>query len=360
MLFFYTFTIIYENILIYFDKNIASLIKEKIYNSRRILIISHRNPDGDALGSALALTHVLIKKHKSVKVLVPDSAPRFLRWMPGFEHVIVFKNEKTEALQCLEKSDIIFCVDFNDISRIQEFSQQFEQSKAFKITIDHHASTKDFADIVCSFPNVSSTAELIYDLIEGIDSQMLYDTNVAECIFTGILTDTICFSVNSSNPYTYTITSKLLNTGIDKNKIHSNIYNNSSAERITLLGHALKNKMTILPEFNTGYIVLSKKDLYEHKYESGDTEGFVNYPLLIRDICFSVLFIERSESIKLSFRSKGKFSVNEFAQKHFNGGGHINASGGEIRMSLDAAVEKFLLLLPEYRNELLKSREVEK
>lgn len=335
-------------------KEIIADVKELLKTAKSISIITHQGPDGDAIGSSLGLFHFLKLLNKTnVNVIVPDTFPDFLSWMPGSNEITVCKNS-TDAASCLlDQSDIIFCLDFNHTSRIPCLSETVIKSDAVKILIDHHPNPENFTKYIISETSASSTAELIYNFISEFDTEINQD--IASCLFTGIMTDTGGFSHNSSHPGTFEIVANLLKTGIDKNKIFDNLYNNFSASRMRLMGYCLHQKMKVFPEYKTAYIALSQKELNEFNFQTGDTEGFVNLPLAIDGIMFSAFFTEKEKLVRTSFRSKGNFAVNNFSKNNFNGGGHTNAAGGESKESLDKTIKKFESLLPQYLNEIEKA-----
>ncbi|UCH15512.1 MAG: bifunctional oligoribonuclease/PAP phosphatase NrnA, partial [Bacteroidales bacterium] len=307
-------------------KDIKSLL-ENI--PRRITVITHVNPDGDAMGSSLGLYKIFRNMGHEVAVITPNVYPRFLHWLPGNDNVLVYPSDKETAVKKISGAEIIFNIDFNDLKRIKQFNKLLESSGAYKVIIDHHPEPVSFADLIIADVSASSTAELVYFFIKDLRLQNYIDREAATCIFTGIMSDTGCFSYNSSNKKTYLVISELLDYGFNKDEIYYRLYDNFTASRMRLLGFALNEKLEVLPEYKTALISLNKKELIKYNFQTGDSENFVNYPLSIKDTCFSALFIERDDHIKISFRSKGDFAVNEFAKKHFNGGGHLNAAGGE-------------------------------
>jgi phosphoesterase RecJ-like protein len=329
------------------EKDINQL-RELIVHSNNPLIITHYNPDGDAMGSSLAFYHYLVKKGKEPIIVAPNDYPEFLHWLPGNEKVVVYKRNNGTVLNAIKNADIIFSLDFNNPDRTEGLEKYIIEAEAKKVLIDHHPEPSNFADIVFSDTSFSSTAELVYRIIEGLNDYDIIDSDIAECIYTGIMTDTGSFNYNSSNAETYYVVSKLLEKGIDKDKIYDRIYDNYSADRMRLLGYCLNKKMEVFPEYDTALISISKEELKNFNFKPGDTEGFVNYPLSIKGIRFTAIFIEKSNHTKISFRSKGDFSTNEFAEKHFNGGGHKNASGGHSDDSLTNTIKKFKELLPQY------------
>lgn len=332
------------------EKELNSLIER----AERIIILSHKNPDGDAIGSSLGLYHFLEMKGKHVKVIVPNEYPEFLQWLPGNDFVIKYEKEPGVASELIEKAELIFSLDFNDLKRLGKLGEIVEENKtARRILIDHHPYPKHFCDVEMSTIHVSSTAELVYHLIQRFDDQAMNNKDLCECLYVGIMTDTGCFSFNSSNPATFRAVAHILLSGIDKDYIYDRIYNNYSADRIKLMGYCLNQKMVIVPEYHTAYIGLSQKEMKEYDFKMGDSEGFVNLPLSIKGIRFSALFIEKPGHTKISFRSKGDFPANEFSASHFGGGGHLNAAGGESTESMEESIKHFVSLLPDYSKWLI-------
>ena len=333
---------------------IAGKINAELNNKDNIVIFTHRNPDGDALGSALGLFHFLRSINKNVKVISPNAYPDFLHWLPGDSEVIEYNKQKPLAKSLIAGAEILFHLDFNSLSRIREMERAvLGNQRAVKIMVDHHPDPDTFADIQISDTRVSSTAELVYYLIKSLDKDSLRSKDICECLFTGIMTDTGCFSFNSSLPSTYEVVAHLLHSGMNKDRIFDMVYNNFTASRMKLLGFSLDQKMKVLPEYHTAYISLTREEMKRYEFQPGDTEGFVNYPLSIKGIKFSVLFLEKDKFVKISLRSRGEFPVNQLANKHFSGGGHKNASGGECKLSLADTLKKFENLLAEYTS-LLK------
>ncbi len=325
-------------------------ILELLKTPQNISIIIHRNPDGDAIGSGLALKRILEKKGHQVTLISPNTVPEYLRWLPGAENIRVFDNNKNRTRKIIDGSDIIFTLDFNDLSRVgKEFGRELEQLKGKKfIMIDHHLFPKDYADIQLSDSNKSSTAEMIYDVIVEMGEKESIDNEVATNLYTGIMTDTGSFKFPSTTPHTMKVAGELMEKGAKHNDIQIKIYDSFTKDKLDLLGQALKN-MVFLPEYRTAYIALSQYELKKFNYQKGDTEGFVNYGLSLADADFAVLFLENEdEGVRISFRSKGDFPANEFAAAYFNGGGHKNAAGGRTEKSLKEAVDFFLKKLPGF------------
>jgi phosphoesterase RecJ-like protein len=332
-----------------------SVLKNKLDRTNlKIVIITHRNPDGDAIGSITGLYRIFKKFGHEVNMLVPNEFPSSLKWLPDANKVQIFSNETEKAKKNLKSADILFAVDFNDLGRVHEFQENVLGSPSYKVIIDHHPEPGNIADLIISNTTVSSTAEMIYIFILSLGYQQLIDKDTATCLFAGIITDTGCFSFNSSRPETFRIVGDLLKYGIEKDTIYGKIYDNYSFNRMRLMGYCLNQKMQFLPGFRTAFISLSADELKEYKFNIGDSEGFVNLPLSIKGVIFSALFIENKDRIKISFRSKGNFAVNKICAEHFNGGGHINASGGESFDTLQNTIDKFVKLLPKYSDDLLK------
>lgn len=329
-----------------------SKVKELLNRPSNIIITSHLNPDGDAIGSSLAMYNFLLQKNHNVSVIVPNEYPAFLAWIPNSDKILVYEHQQEKALELLNNADIVFCLDFNSIKRAEKFSEPLKNSDAIKILIDHHPQPEDNFDYIISSVKTSSASELVYDFIVDLGEKHLINKSIAECIYVGIVTDTGSFSYLCNYEKTYLIVAELIKLGVDGEYIHRLVYDTFSENRLRLLGYCLSEKLRVLDEFHTAYIYLSAEDLKKFDYQVGDTEDVVNYSLSIKNINFAVIFIERKKLIRLSFRSKGEFFVNEFAKKHFEGGGHKNAAGGNSYLSLGQTVKKFEELLPQYRRQL--------
>lgn len=313
-----------------------------ISQSEKISIISHINPDGDSIGATLALYIYLSKKGLKVQVIAPSAIPGFLKWMPEISDIIIGNRQKEKAETILQSSDLIICVDFNSTNRAGKLSDVLKNSKAKKILIDHHPNpvVEEF-DSIISKTETSSTSELVYDFIVFSGDNNLIDKNIASCIYTGIITDTGSLSYNCNHVSSYHAVADLLSLGIDGASIHDKIYNENTEDRIRLLGHCLKNRMVVNTDLSFAYIYLTTDDLNQFNYRIGDTEDVVNIPLSIKGIHLSALFTEREEHIRLSLRSKGEFSVNDFVRKYFEGGGHKNAAGANSYVSMEKTIEIF-------------------
>ena len=335
-------------------------VHKKIEESTDIVIVTHLSPDGDAIGSSLAFSHFLKFLEKKVTIIVPNAFPDFLKWMPGIRQIINHQEQPAFAEGVIAGTDLLFALDFNTLSRVGNLAAAVGDSPAYKILVDHHPSPGNFADLVISYPQISSTSEMIFRLI----CRMGYFTDIsgecAECIYTGMMTDTGAFTYNSNSPEIYSIVSELIKKGVNKDKIYNKVYNNFTVDRFRLMGYALNEKMKIYPEYGTALIFLTLGELNRFHYKTGDTEGFVNIPLSIGNIIFSVFMKEDTDKIKISFRSRGLFPVNQFSSNHFGGGGHLNAAGGESFVSMAETIEKFESLLPQYRDILVTEMEMQK
>lgn len=328
-------------------------VKELLSVPQKIVIVPHKNPDGDAIGSTLGLWHYLTNSGHEAVIISPNDYPKFLKWMPGNEHIINFEKENSQAKEAIKNASIVFTLDFNHLGRIGQMQSILEEKKAVFVMIDHHQAPSDYAEIMYSDVLMSSTCEMVYNFIEFLGDKNKVTLEIANCLYTGIMTDTGSFKFSSTTGRTHQVVADLIEKGAENTKIHNHIYDTNSPSRLHLLGCALKN-MVILTEYRTAYITLSQDELDTFKYQKGDTEGFVNYGLTLENICFAVIFIENREEgiIKISFRSEGDFSVNEFARNHFQGGGHNNAAGGKSDSNLLETATHFVSLLEQYKDKL--------
>ena len=323
--------------------------------AEKIVIVSHVSPDGDAIGSSLGLYHFLQTQEKTVNVIVPNQFPDFLKWMPGAKDVIIYDRYKDFADRLIREADVICCLDFNELKRIDTMEEAVRNASARKMLVDHHLNPGNFADITISHPDISSTSELVFRLICRLGNFDDITREGAECIYTGMMTDTGGFTYNSNNREIYYIISELLSKGIDKDQIYRNTFNTHTEGRLRLMGYVLYEKMEIYRDFNSALIWLTKEDQRKFQYKKGDTEGFVNLPLTMKGIRFSCFLREDTEKnmIKVSLRSVGDFPCNQVASEFFGGGGHLNASGGEVYDTMDKAIDLFKQALVKYEDQLL-------
>ena len=337
-----------------------------IQQAHKVAIFTHQSPDGDAMGSSLAMYHYIISLGKEAQVIVPNAFPDFLAWMPGADSVLLYDTHQAQADAYLDAADLVICTDFNAPSRIGALGDKMLSLTCPKVMIDHHLYPSDFADFIVSVPEASSTCELVYNLITTTASyasdlpstgaaDLPLDSRIAQCLYTGLMTDTGNFSYNSNRPQIYPMIASLIEAGVDKDAIYNAVFNQYSVDRMKLVGYCLYQKMRVFPEHHTALIYLNRKELYRFNFQKGDAEGIVNMPLQSKDIHYSVFMREDKATpdemeknggiktkIKLSFRSQGDRPVNVFASEVFNGGGHANAAGGEYYGTLAEAVQLFL------------------
>lgn len=326
---------------------------EELSRPKKIVITTHHKPDGDALGSSLGLYHWLLDNGHQVHVILSSDFPSFLDWMPGFEKLIYYPSQPEVARQHFDEADIIFCLDYSAIGRTNMLEPLIRSAKASKWMIDHHLEPEDFADVTYWDANAAATAQLVYTFITNIcDDPKGVTQTIASCLYTGIMTDTGSFRFKSTTSAVHQIIAKLIDAGAKNWEIHEHIYNSSTENRLKFLGYCLLNCLEVIPEYNTAIFSLTRDDLEKFSITTGDTEGLVNYALSIKGIRLAGLFVDRTELIKLSLRSIGEIPCNEICKKHFNGGGHLNAAGGNSNEELQTVVNRFKSILPEYQNYL--------
>jgi phosphoesterase RecJ-like protein len=332
----------------------TSIVKKLLDSQKKSIVVGHKNPDGDALGSCLGLYFFLKKLGHQTTVIMPNDFPDFLKWMPGCESIIIYEKEVKKSNSLISEAEVIFTLDFNSLNRIGDLQEPLENSDAKFVMIDHHHQPEPYALATYSDTSMSSTAEMVYNFMEALDGLPLLDTQIATNLYTGIMTDTGSFRFASTTPATHRVIAHLIEAGAGNAEIHQNIYDTNSPDRMRLLSVALGN-LILLPEYKTAYITLCQKELDENNFKKGDTEGFVNYALSVKGIVFALIFIENKQEsiVKISLRSKGKFSVNDFARTHYNGGGHTNAAGGRSSHSLNNTIIELISILPAYKNALI-------
>lgn len=336
-----------------FSEDKITVFKQLLAGRPPVVLTMHHRPDGDALGSALGLQRVLTGTGHNARVVAPSEFPSFLDWMPGSTEVVDFIRNPEEARSLFSAAGLIICLDFNDPSRVEAMHSTLAEAAAPIVMIDHHLDPKPgFGLIQFSYPSVGSTSELVAHLLPALGLDHGLDRDSAECLYAGIMTDTGGFRFNSVTPATHRIIARLIAAGARNDLIHDFIYDNNSEWRMRFLGYTLQEKMKVFREFSTVVFTASQEDMDRFHHEPGDLEGIVNYGLAIKGIRLAVLFSERDGMVKISFRSKGDFSVKDIAVRHFEGGGHRNAAGGRSRLSLNETVGRFLNLLPEFENEL--------
>lgn len=330
------------------DEHLIQKAKHVLSPADRVVIIAHVGPDGDAMGSSLALADFLKGQKKAVQVLLPDHIPGFLMWMPGADKALTYAEHPDECRMHVEQAQVVVFLDFNQPKRMGGLESCLEGSKAKTILMDHHPNPETFADVTLSYPQISSTSEIVFRYICRTGAFDEMSTPCATCVYTGMMTDTGAFTFNSSNEEMYYIISQLIRKGVNKDDVYDKVYNTYSVERMRLMGFVLYECMQVREEWGTAIITLSEADLKRFDHQVGDTEGFVNLPLSIQGIKLSILLREDSDKVKLSFRSKGSFACNKLAAELFNGGGHLNAAGGEFYGSLKDAVKRLEEALPDF------------
>lgn len=337
-------------------KAFASFQKE-ISSPKKIFITTHVKPDADALGSSLGLANYLIKKGHDVTVVTPTDYPSFLNWMKGNEDVLDFSNpsHQKKATKKLEEAEIIFCLDFSVLNRVNELGEMIRDSSAYVINIDHHQDPEDFADFRFWSTEAAATCELLYELIVKLGDKDLIDKDIAECLYAGIMTDTGGFRHPNTTKNVHLVVAELIDFGANSSQISNWIYDSNSVNRLKFIGFAISRRLVVIEELHLAYFIISKKDLKKYQSRTGDTEGLVNYALSLDGIQMAALFSEREDGIKISFRSSGDVAVNKFAANYFQGGGHKNASGGKSNLSLKATVQRFEDLVRENQDQLFKS-----
>ncbi|MFD2162073.1 bifunctional oligoribonuclease/PAP phosphatase NrnA [Paradesertivirga mongoliensis] len=329
-------------------------LKDLLAYPQHIVITTHHKPDGDAMGSSLGLYNYLIQKGHHVYVIAPTDYPFFLHWLPNNPEVLIYTEKEQEANKIIDEADLIFCLDFNTLSRINEMGEVVRNAKGKKIMIDHHLEPEDFDDYRHWSINACATAQLVYDFIVTIMKEPnLINKDVATCLYTGIMTDSGSFRFPTTTPAVHHIVADLIARGAENSKIHQLVYDNFAESRLRFLGYCLLNKLEVFEEYNTALISVAQDELDRFGIETGDTEGLVNYALTINGIKLAALIIERPDKVKLSLRSTGDFPANEICKKYFNGGGHRNAAGGASDKPLQEVISEFKGILPDYKSLLI-------
>lgn len=325
--------------------------KKLLLGSKKIAIIPHRNPDGDAMGSTLALYHFLKKLNHKPVVISPNEFPDFLAWLPGSADVLIYERDRNGTKNSLEQAELIFTLDFNALHRTGEMENVLSKLQVPFVMIDHHQAPDLYAKVTFSDTNYGSTCEMVYDFIEAVSDVNLIDKTIATCIYTGIVTDSGSFKFPKTTGKTHRIVANLIDLGIENTEIHNLLFSNTTYESLQLLGKALQN-MRIIKEHKTSYITLTQEELDRFHYKKGDTEGIVNYGLSIKDVIFTAIFIENKDEgiIKISLRSIGDFDVNQLSREHFNGGGHNNAAGGKSMLSMSETIKQFENVVKNHPN----------
>lgn len=333
-------------------------IAELLSTNKGIVITHHQNPDGDAIGSSLALYHFLKKMGHQVTVVSPNDFPEFLKWMPGADEVLIYDQQMAKASKVFEESGVLFSLDYNTPSRTRDMAGAVEHFSGVKILIDHHLNPDtDFYDYGISIPHKSSTCEMVYDLIVEWGKKDILDQQMAACLYTGLITDTHSFKFSSTGAGTHLMAASLLNLGIPHTQIQERVLDAKEEGTLRLTGLILKERMLLLEEYHTSVITVTREDMERYHIKNGGTEGLVNIPLSLKNILFSIFIKEDMEELRLSLRSQGNFDVSEIASAYFQGGGHKNASGGRAEMSMEQAIDTIKNFLPNYKKQIEKCYE---
>ena len=333
------------------SKTDFTALKELLSTPKRIAIVAHKSPDGDAIGSSLGLYHYLVDKGHEVAVVMPNDYPVFLKWMPGNDEIVIHEGNEKNAEALVNAAEVLFCLDFNTPSRAFGLEEVIQRSDNVKVLIDHHPQPDDFADFMLSDTSACSTAQLVHRFAEMM-GEKIPNKQSAECLYCGIMTDSGSFRFPSVTAETHRIVADLLDLGVKNDEVYNLVNSTSSEHRLRLLGYCIDDKLEVHSEYGTAFISLSLEEKKRFHFENGDTEGTVNYPLSINGINFSAIFIEAEGMVKISFRSIGDFDVNQFSRDNFEGGGHRNAAGGKSDLSLQETIDKFIGLLPKYADKL--------
>ena len=335
------------------EKHIVSL-RELLARPRlRIVIVSHTNPDGDAVGSSLAWAEVLRSLGHEVLCVVPNKYPYFLDWMPGIDEVVIFKTDaEGRARQAVEQADVIFCLDFNAISRLEILSETIAaNTTARRVLIDHHLQPDEGFDIAFSHPESSSTCYLVYRLVEALYGREAITRRMAELLYVGMMTDTGNFAFSHLTPDLFRAVADLVEKGISIPEIHNNVYNAYTEGRARLFGYAINRKMELIEDGTVAYMSLKENEMRRFQFQQGDSEGFVNYALTIRKVKMSAMFLAHRKFIRISLRSRGDVDVNLFARRYFNGGGHKNAAGGKSYLTMEETIDHYIRSVREFAAE---------
>lgn len=321
-------------------------LKDFISSPKRIAIVSHKSPDGDAIGSSLGLYHYLLHKGHDVQVVMPNDFPSFLKWMPGNDKIVLHEGNEKNAEALINGAEVLFCLDFNTPNRAFGLEEVIQRSENLKVMIDHHPQPDGFVDFMLSDTSSCSTAQLVHRFAAMMGDK-IPNKESADCLYCGIMTDSGSFRFPSVTAETHRVVADFIELGVKQDEVYNLVNNTSSEHRLRLLGYCVDDKLTVLPELNTAFITLTMEEKRRFHYQQGDTEGTVNYPLSIEGVNFSAIFIEAEGYVKISFRSIGAFDVNEFARAHFSGGGHRNAAGARSDLPMKETIEKFVDLLKQ-------------
>lgn len=321
-------------------------LKQLLSTPKKVAIVAHKSPDGDAIGSSLGLYHYLISKGHEVSVIMPNDYPAFLKWMPGNDQIVIHEGNEVNAEALVNDAEVLFCLDFNTPSRAFGLENVIQKSENVKVMIDHHPQPDGFVDFMLSDTSSCSTAQLVHRFA-GMMGDSIPNKESAECLYCGIMTDSGSFRFPSVTAETHRVVADFLDLGVKQDEVYNLVNSSSSENRLRLLGYCIDDKLSVMQDYSTAYITLTQEEKKRFHFQQGDTEGTVNYPLSIEGVNFSAIFIEAEDYVKISFRSIGTFDVNEFARAHFSGGGHRNAAGARSDLSMQETIKKFEALVKE-------------
>ncbi|CAH2559908.1 DHH family phosphoesterase [Cardinium endosymbiont of Oedothorax gibbosus] len=324
------------------------ILKEQLASPKQVAVVMHARPDGDALGTSLALALFLREQGHSVHVITPTEYPSFLSWLPGVDSVVIAAHHTRETLLAqIKEIDLLFCVDFSTASRLDEWAYLLKRPDVFKIIIDHHTEPENFADLLLWDPKAAASAEVLFQIFEALEQKEKITLSVATCLYTGLVTDTNSFKNPNTRPITHRIAADLIEYGVDPFRVQWLIYDNKPLSRLHFFSFAISQRLVVLPELHVAYFVIQKDDYKRYDLKSGDTEGLVDYALSLQGISLAAVLKEKDEMVYLSLRSVGDLPANLIAKKYFNGGGHKNAAGGISHLSLTETVDRFEKILKE-------------
>ena len=321
-------------------------LKQLLSSPKKIAIVAHKSPDGDAIGSSLGLYHYLISKRHEISVIMPNDYPDFLKWMPGNDQIVLHEGNEANAEALVNDAEVLFCLDFNTPHRAFGLEKVIQESENIKVMIDHHPQPDGFVDFMLSDTSSCSTAQLIHRFV-GMMGDSIPNKESAECLYCGIMTDSGSFRFPSVTAETHRVVADFLELGVKQDEVYNLVNSSSSESRLRLLGYCIDDKLSVMQDYSTAYITLNMEEKKQFNFQQGDTEGTVNYPLSIEGVNFSAIFIEAEDYVKISFRSIGTFDVNEFARAYFSGGGHRNAAGARSDLSMQETIEKFEALVKD-------------
>ncbi|MBR1994241.1 MAG: DHH family phosphoesterase [Alistipes sp.] len=334
------------------NKEHIEQLRTLLAEPQQIVIVSHTNPDGDAVGSSMAWAEALRSMGHTVHCVVPNRYPYFLNWMPQIKDVLIFKDQPEAAKAAIDAADLIFCLDFNDVSRLEILTETLAtNTTARRVLIDHHLSPAEGFDLTFSHPDSSSTCFLVYSIIEALLGVEVITRPMAEQLYVGMMTDTGNFAFSFLTPELFRAVAVLLERGIVIPDIHNQVYNAYTAGRARLFGYAINRKMELIHNGRVAYMSLKENEMRRFGFQQGDSEGFVNYPLTIKKVKMSVMFLEHTNFIRVSLRSRGQVDVNLFARRYFNGGGHKNAAGGKSFVSMEETIAHYIRSVEEFAAE---------